>query len=189
MKKNTVLLIAAILLLIVGAALILNYMAKTRYQSADLSNNLPINTNEAPATINNIQQNDPLVETEAMGVNIYLNNTQNDKICENVEPAYRVLEGMETVIQPTLESLLEGPTAEELEQGYLSNIPEGTRLLSLKFENGIAKANFSSELNQVSGSCTVLGIRAQIEETLKQFQTVNAVEIAIEGQTEGVLQP
>ena len=85
--------------------------------------------------------------------------------------------------------MLEGPTAEELEQGFMSNIPEGTRLVSLEFINGTAKANFSSELNQTAGSCTVLGIRAQIEETLKQFKTVSAVEIMVEGESEEVLQP
>jgi spore germination protein GerM len=188
MKKNTILFITAILLLLVGTVLIINYMAKTRY-SADLTSDLtPESSSQAPAFTGSGEA-DPPADVDAAGVNIFLNNTQEDQICEKVVPVYRVLEGMETIIKPTLESLLEGPTAEELEQGYLTNIPQGTRLLSLEFKNGVAKANFSSELNQVAGSCAVLGIRSQIEQTLTQFRTVDTVEIMVEGETEGVLQP
>jgi spore germination protein GerM len=39
------------------------------------------------------------------------------------------------------------------------------------------------------GSARVDMIRQQITQTLKQFPTVNEVRIAIEGETEGVLQP
>jgi|GEM_PF-2196378 len=182
MKKNNIFIIIIILLLVVGVVLIINYLRKTRH-SADLT---PIYSDQ---TINESLQIDPPVDVQAAGVNIFLNNTQQDQICDNVVPVYRVLEGMETIIRATLESLLEGPTAEELEVGYLTNIPAGTRLLSLEFKEGVALANFSDELNQVAGSCTVLGARSQIEHTLMQFGTVKTVELMIEGETEGILQP
>ncbi|MGM0629168.1 MAG: GerMN domain-containing protein, partial [Patescibacteria group bacterium] len=41
----------------------------------------------------------------------------------------------------------------------------------------------------VAGSATVLAIRGQIENTLRQFDPVDNVVIKIEGEEEGVLQP
>lgn len=64
------------------------------------------------------------------------------------------------------------------------------RLLGLTIENGVATANFSRELRAYGGGSTrVLLIREQITRTLLQFPTVREVVIAIEGQTEGVLEP
>jgi hypothetical protein len=64
------------------------------------------------------------------------------------------------------------------------------RLLELTIENGVATANFSQELKAYGGGSTrVLLIREQITRTLKEFPTVQEVVIAVEGQTEGVLEP
>jgi len=41
----------------------------------------------------------------------------------------------------------------------------------------------------VAGSCRVGAIRAQIEETLKQFPTVQNVIISVNGNTENILEP
>jgi spore germination protein GerM len=84
---------------------------------------------------------------------------------------------------------LAGPTAAEKQAGYVSSIPAGVRLNSIRVENGTAFADFSSELNQGGGSCLVTAIRAQIEKTLEQFSTVNKVEISVAGDTDDVLQP
>ncbi len=64
------------------------------------------------------------------------------------------------------------------------------RLLSLKIESGIALADFSRELRAYGGgSLRVMLIRQQITRTLREFPTVQEVVIAIEGETEGVLEP
>jgi spore germination protein GerM len=64
------------------------------------------------------------------------------------------------------------------------------RLLKLTIENGVATANFSSELRAYGGGgARVQTIRQQIERTLKQFPSVQQVVIQIDGQSEGVLQP
>ena len=61
---------------------------------------------------------------------------------------------------------------------------------SLSIENGIATADFSQELRAYGGgSARVRAIREQITRTLTQFPSVREVRIAIEGQTEGVLEP
>ncbi|MEO7410596.1 MAG: GerMN domain-containing protein [Sphingomicrobium sp.] len=63
-------------------------------------------------------------------------------------------------------------------------------LRSLTIENGVATANFSEEINAYGGGSTrVKVIRDQITNTLKQFPTIREVRIAVEGKTEGALQP
>jgi hypothetical protein len=67
---------------------------------------------------------------------------------------------------------------------------ERVRLRSLTIVDGVATADFSKELQAYGGgSLRVMLIRQQITQTLRQFATVRAVRIAIEGQTEGVLEP
>ena len=67
---------------------------------------------------------------------------------------------------------------------------ERVRLRSLVIVDGVATADFSKELQAYGGgSLRVMLIRKQITQTLKQFPSVREVRIAIEGQTEGVLEP
>jgi hypothetical protein len=64
------------------------------------------------------------------------------------------------------------------------------RLLKLTITNGVARANFSPELRAYGGGAArVTAIRKQIETTLLQFSSVKQVVIAIDGQTDGVLEP
>jgi spore germination protein GerM len=63
-------------------------------------------------------------------------------------------------------------------------------LRSLNIAGGVATADFSRELGAYGGgSLRVRLIREQITRTLMQFPTVHQVRIAIEGRTEGVLEP
>ena len=64
------------------------------------------------------------------------------------------------------------------------------RLLKLTITDGTALVNLSPELRAYGGgSARVASIRAQIEATLRQFPSVSQVVIAINGETEGVLEP
>ncbi len=64
------------------------------------------------------------------------------------------------------------------------------RLRNLVIRDGVATADFSRELRAYGGGSARVGaIRQQIERTLLQFPSVREVRIAIEGQTEGVLEP
>ena len=63
-------------------------------------------------------------------------------------------------------------------------------LRGLTIVNGVATADFSRELRAYGGGSTrVKLIYDQISRTLLQFPTVRQVRIAIEGQTDGVLEP
>jgi hypothetical protein len=63
-------------------------------------------------------------------------------------------------------------------------------LRGVTIENGVATADFSKEMQAYGGgSLRVKLIREQITQTLKQFPEVREVSIAVEGRTEGVLEP
>ena len=99
-------------------------------------------------------------------------------------PPPRNLAGFSTAI-PTPEEVLNYPGRED-DWGLR------VQLRSLTIENGVATADFSQEMRAYGGgSARVQMIRDQVSQTLMQFQepTIDEVQIAVEGQTEGVLQP
>jgi len=110
--------------------------------------------------------------------------------CSQVFSVERTIPQTKAVARAALEELLKGPTMEEKRANYATSINAGTKLQSIVIEDGVAKADFSEELDRgVAGSCRVTAIRSQIENTLLQFPTVNSVQISINGESETVLQP
>lgn len=104
----------------------------------------------------------------------------------------------------SLEALLWGPVPNN-SAGYTTAIPTAAEVLSfqgrstewgervglnsLAIIDGIAHADFSIELSAHPGGSMRVGlIRAQIEQTLLQFSTVNGVSITIDGR-DGLLEP
>ncbi|SIQ83602.1 Sporulation and spore germination [Alkalispirochaeta americana] len=82
-----------------------------------------------------------------------------------------------------LETLISGPTAEDLDKGLLTLLPEGTRLLSARVEGGVAYLSFNEAFR--FNSLGVEGHLAQLQQvvlTATTFSTVEAVQILIEGQ-------
>jgi len=125
-------------------------------------------------------------------VNVYFSNSRlnPETICEKVHPVKREISKTQAVGKAALEELLKGPTDDEKNSGFATNINSEVKLQKLIIENGVAKADFNERLGfQIGGSCKVLAIRAQIEETLKQFPTVDNVIISINGNSEDILQP
>ncbi len=82
-----------------------------------------------------------------------------------------------------LKSLLAGPLYTEQSKGYMTLIPENTRLLSATVREGVAYLNFSEEFefNKV-GVEGYLAQLMQIVYTATSFSTVNSVQFMIEGQ-------
>lgn len=137
----------------------------------------------------------PLVfkSVEGMSVNAYFGNTifnPNQIDCSKVYVVERKTAKSSQTATAAIKELLKGPTEAERAQGYASAINSGTELKSIKIQNGIATIDFNNMLGAgVAGSCRVGAIRAEIEETLKQFSTIKSVVISIEGNTEDILQP
>lgn len=122
-----------------------------------------------------------------------------------VQPQTRRVINTTHIATRALEELLWGPPAIS-QVGFRTAIPTpediarypgrqpdwGPRvtLRSVVIENGVATADFSKEMQAYGGgSLRVKMIREQITQTLKQFPSVREVRIAVEGRTEGVLEP
>jgi len=130
---------------------------------------------------------------ETMSVKAFFTNEKADPgvpDCTIVHSVERRIPKTSAVAQAALNELLQGPTNTEAEQGFITNINDGTKLKSIRIDNGTAYADFDSLLNlNVGGSCRVAAIRSQIESTLKQFPTVKNVIISVNGSTEYILEP
>ena len=78
----------------------------------------------------------------------------------------------------------------EQQAGYISSLNDGVLIQTLTIKDGLAAVDFNEKLDQnVGGSCRVSAIRAQLEETLRQFSSVTDVRISVNGRVEDILQP
>lgn len=129
--------------------------------------------------------------SQTMATKVYFGKkgiSEND--CSATVAVDRVIPKTQAVAQASLEALLQGPTASEQQAGYYTTINPNVKIQKLTIENGVAKVDFDEELQSYAGgSCRVTAIRAQIEQTLKQFPTVKSVVISIDGRTQDILQP
>ncbi len=145
-----------------------------------------------------VGQNDPNTQE----IKLYWTVSGNDEI---VVPQYRRIIKTSQPGTVALQELLWGPPRFS-QIGYGTALPTPEQVLSypgrqpdwgprvtlksLRIEGGVATADFSREMQAYGGgSLRVKLIRDQITQTLKQFPSVREVLIAVEGQTEGVLEP
>jgi len=132
---------------------------------------------------------EPSIEAVAENeVLIYFSNTNETDDCQVVFPVSRLVSG-EVDPEIVMEKLLDGPTSEEVVLGYASNIPPEVELLGWQRNEERVTIELSPELKTAAGSCRVLAIREQIEQSLKEIEGVEEVEIEVEGTSEGVLEP
>ena len=99
-------------------------------------------------------------------------------------PVLREIPKTQAVGAAAMRALLEGPNATEMgaRPAMYTVVPEGTRFLGLRIEDGIATVNLSREFEQGGGSASVLGRLAQVVYTLTQFPTVDGVRFELDGQ-------
>ena len=129
-----------------------------------------------------------LVEPETKTILVYFMEVVEGK--EQVTEAVREIPFTLAVGRAAIEELLKGPSVEEKALGLSTAIPEKAKLLDIDIQEGIARADFSKELQEgVAGSARVTAIRDQIEKTLLQFESVSKVIIMVEGEKEDILQP
>jgi len=136
----------------------------------------------------------PEISEEFMTVKIFLSDSrfvgEPYFDCSRTIAVEREVPKTLAVAKAATEALLRGETQEEINQGFVSNINSGVRIQSLTIEDGVAKIDFDEQMEfQTGGSCRVAAIWAQITETLKQFPTIDSVEVSINGRTEDILQP
>lgn len=126
-------------------------------------------------------------------IQVFFGNSKFDpsqKNCHTVYAVNREVEKIPRIGQSAIEQLLKGPTDKEKEEGYFTSIQDGTELNGISIQHGVAFVDFNKKLDEnVAGSCLVISIRSQIEETLRQFPNVEEVQIYIGERSEDVLNP
>jgi germination protein M len=80
-----------------------------------------------------------------------------------------------------LEALLEGPDSFEEGYGLYTAIPDGTQLLGLSIEDGIARVDLTSEFETGGGTASMQNRLAQVVYTITQFPTVKGVVFSLDG--------
>jgi len=101
---------------------------------------------------------------------------------EQVGAAHRVVAKTPRIGTAALEELLAGPTPLEQEAGLGTLIPEGTELLGLTIEDGVAVVDLSREFESGGGSLSMRMRIAQVVHTLTQFPTVERVGFLLGGE-------
>lgn len=97
-------------------------------------------------------------------------------------PVLREVPRTPAVGTAAMNALLAGPTtAESGERTITSAVPDGSRLLGLAIEDGVATVDLSSEFESGGGSMSISVRLAQVVFTLTQFPTVESVRFEIEG--------
>ncbi len=101
--------------------------------------------------------------------------------------SYRTEASTPRVGTAALEALLEGPDSFEEGYGLRTAIPDGTQLLGLTIDDGIARVDLTSEFETGGGSASMQTRLAQVVYTITQFPTVDGVVFSLDGEPIDVL--
>ena len=91
-----------------------------------------------------------------------------------------------SVATAAVNALLAGPSDAEAKRNITSAVPDGSQLLGLSIEDGVATIDLSSEFETGGGSDSILTRLGQMVYTLTQFPTVKSVVFKIEGEVKTV---
>lgn len=130
--------------------------------------------------------------TEKIKVKVFFSSSKLDPAvtCNKVFSVEREITKTPAIARAALLELLSGPTLAEKNDGFSTSLNPEIIIQKLVIENGVAKVDFSKQLEEPGGgSCRGAAIIAQINQTLKQFSTVQSVIISIDGRSEDILQP
>ncbi len=91
-------------------------------------------------------------------------------------------------LSQSINTLILGPDAEEINKDSISLIPQGTRLLSARIEDGTAYLNFNEafRFNQLGREGSLAQLK-QIVYTATEFSSIQRVQILIEGSVKDYL--
>lgn len=118
-------------------------------------------------------------------VQVYFSRLEGTSSCSAVEASPRQVPETEAVATAALNELFTGPTEAEERTGLSSMFSADTKdlLRQVHVADGIAYLDLDRSLLDIdaaSTSCGGTAFMAQIEETLRQFPTVNSVRYAVE---------
>lgn len=118
-------------------------------------------------------------------VRVYFPNSAESKDMKNnpsnLQPVTRTVSAA-APLRPALEALLEGPTPEEQQKGFMALDSVGMEIVRLEVKNGTARASFARKPQPGwAGDLSPLTFRAAVERTLKQFQGVRRTIVCVDG--------
>lgn len=124
-----------------------------------------------------------------MTIKVYFNNANfnpNSADCSKTYPLNRVVPKTLGAVTAALQEPFKGTTEEEKLQGYMSWFSQRTEniLRSIKVENNTAYIDLMDirqVIPNVSASCGSAQFLSEVETTVKQFNSVSKVIIAIDG--------
>lgn len=129
---------------------------------------------------------------DTVDIQVYFHNNQMDPAitCTAVFPVMRKIIATASPAKAAMIMLLQGPTNLETANQYSTIIPFRTWLKDISISaDGVATVDFGGAIaGPMGGSCLVSSISAEIENTLKQFDSVKEVKILIDGEADR-LQP
>lgn len=123
-------------------------------------------------------------EPETLSLKLYFaNNIYNKDMldCRLVYEVTRVVPYTKSVASVALSELIKGPTEAEKDNGYLNLLPEGTKVNSIKIEDGVLFVDFNKEVEYGGGSCAMASRISSLDKTLKQFPTIKEIKYSVEG--------
>jgi len=129
------------------------------------------------------------INKETTILKVYFGNSNlnpNAANCNQVYPQERVIPVATSTPQLALRELFKGPTEIEKSQGYFSFFSVATQNIfkGMKIENGVAYVNLK-DIRQIipnaSTSCGSAEFLTELQDTLKQFSTINRVIFAFDG--------
>ena len=124
-------------------------------------------------------------------VSVYFGNENmgSSEDCSKVFPISRTIINAETLGPGALEALLLGVSEQDKTSGYFTSLNDGVLLQKFEIKDKVAYIDFNQRFSEVGGSCTVIAIKSQIENTLNTLPDIDSVVISVNGKTEGILEP
>lgn len=101
---------------------------------------------------------------------------------EKLLPARRDLGGP-AVAASAVRALLAGPSAAEREAGMSTTVPDGTELRGVNLAGGTATVDLSGRFASGGGTLSMTGRLAQLVFTLTQFDSVERVDLRLDGES------
>jgi len=114
-------------------------------------------------------------------VTVFFSKTQGSRSI--VEDVVRPLpkENQGNPLEFALKELLKGPTPEEKEQGFYSEIPSGTSLLGLNTNDNTITINLSKQFTSGGGSTSMTQRLEQVKQTAYSVDSNHQIALAVEG--------
>jgi len=131
---------------------------------------------------------EPTIKSKSLNATLYFVKIDESEGSAKPFPVSRTVHYKDSPITRTMEALLLGSTRSEKENGIVSFIPAGTKLISAQISNGHLTLNFSGEIEEnYSGREAILLELSQIMLTSFSFDAVGRVSILIDGRRKGYI--